>query len=96
MQIGKVIGTVVATRKNETLVGSKLLIVKPLNSNFKEFDSNEIESKEIIVAVDTVGAGTGEVVLLVRGSIANRVMVDINSPVDAAVIGIIDDMEISG
>lgn len=96
MQIGKVIGTVVATRKNETLVGSKLLIVKPLNSNFKEFDSNEIESKEIIVAVDTVGAGTGEVVLLVRGSIANRVMVDTNSPVDAAVIGIIDDMEISG
>jgi len=96
MQIGKVIGTVVATRKNDTLVGSKLLIVKPLNSNFKEFDSNEIESKEIIVAVDTVGAGTGEVVLLVRGSIANRVMVDINSPVDAAVIGIIDDMEISG
>jgi len=96
MQIGKVIGTVVATRKNDTLVGSKLLIVKPLNSNFKEFDSNEIESKEIIVAVDTVGAGTGEVVLLVRGSIANRVMVDTNSPVDAAVIGIIDDMEISG
>lgn len=96
MQIAKVIGTVVATRKNDTLVGSKLLIVRPLKSNLKDADSREIESTEIIVAVDTVGAGTGEMVLLVYGSIANKVMMDPTSPVDAAVIGIIDDIEISG
>jgi len=91
MQIARVIGTVVATRKNDTLVGSKLLIVKPLNSSLKEDDS-----KEIIVAVDTVGAGTGELVLLVTGSAAGKIMAESDSPVNAAVIGIIDDVEISG
>lgn len=91
MQIARVIGTVVATRKNDTLVGSKLLIVKPLNSSLQEDDS-----KEIIVAVDTVGAGTGELVLLVTGSSAAKIMAEPGSPVNAAVIGIIDDVEISG
>lgn len=91
MQIARVIGTVVATRKNDTLIGSKLLIVKPLNSNLQEDDA-----KDIVVAVDTVGAGKGELVLLVTGSAAGKVMADADAPVNAAVIGIIDDIEISG
>lgn len=91
MQIARVIGTVVATRKNDALIGSKLLIVKPLNTSLQEDDS-----KDIVVAVDTVGAGKGELVLLVTGSAAGKVMADSNAPVNAAVIGIIDDIEISG
>ncbi|HSQ89103.1 EutN/CcmL family microcompartment protein, partial [Romboutsia sp.] len=65
MQIGKVIGTVVATRKDDTLVGSKLMITQPLN--FK----NESEGKPLI-AVDMVGAGIGELVIYTEGTAARN------------------------
>ncbi len=83
MTIGKVVGSVVATRKNENLIGSKFMIIEPLES---------MESgKNRFVAIDNVGAGIGELVLVARGSAA-RIGCNLEqSPVDAAIVGIIDD-----
>ncbi len=83
MIIGKVVGSVVATRKNENLVGSKFMIVEPL----KSMDSN----LNRIVAVDNVGAGIGEIVLVAQGSAARIGCGLDSSPVDAAIVGIVDD-----
>lgn len=83
MVIGKVVGSIVSTRKNEKLVGQKLLIVRPVE---------EMEEKNEFVAIDNVGAGIGEKVLVARGSAA-RVGCDLeNAPVDAAIVGIIDEI----
>ena len=80
MIIGKVVGSVVSTRKCENLTGSKFLIVEPV-------PSLKIDNR--IVAVDRVGAGIGEYVLVTTGSAAR---VDAPSaPIDAAIVGIIDD-----
>lgn len=88
MLIGQVIGTVVASRKHERLVGSKIQIVQPLAPG-----SGKAEGVPF-VAVDAVGAGVGEQVLVVQGSAA-RVAVDKeDSPVDATIIGIIDQFDV--
>ena len=88
MLIGQVIGTVVASRKHERLVGSKIQIVQPLAPG-----SGKAEGAPF-VAVDAVGAGVGEQVLVVQGSAA-RVAVDKeDSPVDATIIGIIDQFDV--
>lgn len=87
MLIGKVIGTVVATRKDERLVGMKLLLVQPLNPQ------GEAEGKAE-VAVDCVGAGVGETVLVALGSSARLAQGAREAPVDAAIIGIIDVLEV--
>ncbi len=80
MIIGKVVGSVVSTRKCENLTGSKFMIVEPV-------PSLKIDNR--IVAVDRVGAGIGEYVLVTTGSAAR---VDVPSaPIDAAIVGIIDD-----
>lgn len=86
MFIGTVIGNVVSTKKDERLVGKKLLIVQPQSF------TGSIQ-KDPIVAVDSVGAGTGELVLYVKGSSAKSVATE-NSPIDAAIVGIIDTYEI--
>ena len=81
MLVGKVVGSVVATRKNENLVGSKFLIVEPCTGM----------GDGRIVAVDNVGAGIGEIVLIATGSAA-RIGCNMEySPVDAAIVGIVDD-----
>ena len=83
MLIGKVIGSIVSTRKNDNLVGSKFTVVETL----AEMDQNVTR----LVAVDNVGAGIGEVVLVALGSAA-RVGCDMaEAPVDAAIVGIVDD-----
>lgn len=82
MILGKVIGTVVSTRKNDKLKGSKFSIVTPI-------DLHEGQQK-IIVAVDHIGAGVGEIVLVVIGSAARIAINNLDAPVDAAVIGIVD------
>lgn len=82
MIIGKVVGTVVATRKNDKLVGSKLLIVEP----FEHMETG----KGRFIAIDNVGAGVGENVLVVRGSGARIGCNMPESPIDAAIVGIID------
>ena len=83
MIVGKVVGSVVSTRKSEKLVGSKFMIIEPVSSMS--------ESKDKIVAVDTIGAGIGEMVLVSLGSAARIGCNMDNSPVDAAIVGIIDD-----
>ena len=81
MIIGKVVGSVVSTNKCENLVGSKFMIVEPIPS---------LKVDNRIGAVDKVGAGIGELVLVAQGSAA-RIGCDMEkSPVDAAIVGIID------
>ena len=81
MIIGKVTGSVVSTRKNERLIGSKFMVVEPLPG---------MGDGHRIVAVDNVGAGIGELVLVATGSAA-RIGCDMaQAPVDAAIVGIID------
>ena len=82
MIIGKVVGSVVSTRKCDNLVGNKFMIVEPIPS---------LKVEERIVAVDKVGAGIGEFVLVAQGSAARIGCGDDLAPIDAAIVGIIDD-----
>ena len=83
MIAGKVVGSIVATRKNDKLVGNKFMIVEIV-------DSMSGKEKQLI-AIDNIGAGIGEYVLVAQGSAA-RIGCDIpDAPVDAAIVGIIDD-----
>ncbi len=81
MLIGKIVGSVVSTRKNEKLVGSKFMIVETCA---------EMGKAERIVAVDDVGAGIGELVLVATGSAARVGCDKADAPIDAAIVGIID------
>ena len=83
MQLARVVGTVVATRKDPRLEGKKLLIVKTISPDGKE-DGN------YLVAVDTVSAGYRETVLIVQGSSARLAVECKDRPVDTAIIGIVD------
>lgn len=82
MIIGKVVGTVVATRKNEMLVGSKFMLVQHIENNMLV--------DKFLVAVDSVGAGIGETVLVVTGSAARLALEKKEAPVDATIVGIVD------
>jgi len=82
MILARVVGTVVATRKDERLEGRKLLLCRPVNPQ-GEFEGSHV------VAVDTVGAGFHETVLLVTGSSA-RMAAGKESPLDSAIVGIVD------
>ena len=89
MYLGKVIGTVVSTIKVPSLEGSKFLIVEKINQDLTA-------KKQTEVAVDTVGAGDGETVLVAKGSSArNAAGANSKVPVDAAIIGIVDTVEVS-
>lgn len=88
MILGKVVGTVVATRKDERLVGSKLLLVQPVRPDGSE------ERGAALVAVDTVDAGAGEQVLVVSGSSARMAAGLADRPVDAAIVGIVDTVAV--
>ncbi len=88
MLLGKVIGTVWSTRKDEKLVGSKFLIVRRLDVNKKAKD-------DFVVAVDSVGAGVGEVVLYASGSSARQTNITKDKPVDAVIMAIVDKLDIS-
>ena len=89
MILAKVVGTVVATRKDERLVASKLLVARPL-------DPSGVPDGNYLVAVDTVDAGVGETVLIVSGSSARMAQGYKDSPVDAAIIGIVDQVHTPG
>jgi ethanolamine utilization protein EutN len=90
MLIARVTGTVVATRKHERLIGSKIQIVQPLSPNGLR------PSGEPFVAVDAVGAGVDERVVVVTGSGARLAVDDERAPVDATIVGIIDEVDIEG
>lgn len=84
MLVGKVVGNIVATRKNEKLIGNKFLIVEPCDN---------MSVKGNLIAIDNVGAGIGEIVLVAVGSAA-RIGCDAETaPIDAAIVGIVDDAD---
>ncbi len=87
MLLGKVIGSVWATRKYESIKGYKIMIVQPLNSE-------EEELGDPIIALDTVGAGPGEIIFYITASEA-VIPLDVNmAPVDASIVGIVDTINI--
>jgi ethanolamine utilization protein EutN/carbon dioxide concentrating mechanism protein CcmL len=90
MQIARVKGNVVSTNKTEKLYGLKLLIVVPIDLSTFE------EKGQPVVAIDTVGAGVGEVVMLCGGSSSRQTPLTENKPSDMAIVAIIDSIEISG
>ncbi len=85
MTLGKVIGTIWATRKFETTKGYKLLLVQPLNGRLEK-------TGDPIIAVDTAGAGVGEVIYFVTASEAVIPMDVDMAPVDASIVGIVDSI----
>ena len=87
MILAKIVGTVVATRKDERLVSNKLLIARPMDPHGKS-------EGNFLVAVDTVDAGVGETVLIVSGSSARMASGMKDCPVDAAVVGIVDTIAV--
>lgn len=87
MILATIVGTVVATRKDERLVSSKLLVARPVDPRGKPEGS-------YLVAVDTVDAGVGETVLVVSGSSARMAAGMKDCPVDAVVVGIVDHVEV--
>ena len=89
MQIARVIGSTVATIKDEKLTGRKLLIVR-------EADETGNPTGRPYVAVDTVDAGVGELVLVAAGSSARQTDITKDTPVDAVIMAVIDSLEVSG
>jgi len=88
MYLGRVIGTVVSTSKNEQLIGMKLLIVEKLTERLEREGTSEL-------AVDSVGAGTGEIVIVCKGSSARYTFANGTAPIDTAIVGIVDTVEVS-
>jgi microcompartment protein CcmK/EutM len=86
MIIGRILGTVVSTQKDERLLGKKLLIVKPI-------DLDGTDQSGYVVAVDTVGAGFHEKVIVVGGSSARMAEGNKDCPIDSAIIGVIDQLD---
>jgi microcompartment protein CcmK/EutM len=89
MILGRVVGTVVASRKEATLEGLKLLLVRPC-------DVDGAPNGAPVVAADAVGAGVGEVVLYAAGSSARQTEVTTNRPVDHTIMAIVDQVEMGG
>ena len=88
MFLGRVIGTVWSTKKDEQLVGAKFLIVRELDLQMKK-------KERFVVAVDSVGAGEGEVVLVATGSSSRMTTFTKDKPVDAVIMGIVDKLDVS-
>lgn len=87
MEIGRVIGNVWATKKDEGISGQKLLVIDIMKNRKPEKES-------LMVAADVTGAGIGDMVLVLRGTPARMIVGDVMTPVDAAVVAIIDSLEI--
>jgi microcompartment protein CcmK/EutM len=93
MFIARVTGSVVSTQKADSMIGQKLLIVEPYRLQDKTRDSL-VTTGRTFIAVDTLGAGEGDYVLVVQGSSARLTPETAKLPVDAAVIGIVDSVTI--
>ena len=89
MRIARVVGSAVSTVKEASLVGHKLLLVR-------EADEQGEMTGPVQVAVDVVGAGTGELVIVTEGSAARQTRTTTDQPVDAVIMGILDSLEVDG
>ena len=89
MKMGRVVGSVVASRKDEKLEGLKLLMVRDLDVELSP-------ERGYVVAVDAVGAGAGEVVLYATGSSARQTPATDAKPVDAVIMAIVDEFDVGG
>lgn len=89
MQLGRIIGNVVCTMKNASLVGHKLLLVQPI-------DKNGRDKGRAFVAVDSVGAGAGETIYWCRGKEASFPFLPGDVPTEATIVGIVDVVNIPG
>jgi ethanolamine utilization protein EutN len=87
MQLGRVIGTVVCTMKDARLIGQKLLVVQPL-------DRNGRSKGKPLVALDSVGAGTGETIYWCRGKEASFPFLPDEVPTEATIVGIVDEINL--
>ena len=90
MILGRIIGTVVCTQKDPRLSGHSLQVVEPILMATQKSDGKPL------VAIDTVGAGLGEVVLVVTGSSARQTESTTGTPVDAVIMGIVDCIDLDG
>ena len=89
MQLGKVVGTVVSTKKDEKLEGLTMQIVRYVDDQCQPIN-------QLVVAIDSVGAGTGELVLVATGSSARQTKVTDGKPVDGTIVAIVDTLEVGG
>ncbi len=89
MLLGRVVGTLVATRKDEKMEGLKFLVVRQVNLE-------GVETGNYVVAVDAVGAGVGEVVMYATGSSARQTVLTDRRPCDAVIMAIVDTWEVHG
>lgn len=89
MRLGRIVGTVVSTRKDEKIVGLKLYVVRDLTLDMADKAS-------FVVAADSVGAGIGEVVLYASGSSARQTTMTDKRPVDHCVMAIVDEFDVNG
>jgi microcompartment protein CcmK/EutM len=89
MLLGRVVGTCVATRKDEKLEGMKMLVVQQTDASGKNAGG-------VVVAIDSVGAGVDELVLFASGSSARQTQLTQNKPVDAVIMAIVDTLEFNG
>ena len=89
MKLGRIVGTVVASRKDPSLESLKLLVVANLSTTLEREGG-------YVVAVDSVGAGVGEVILYATGSSARQTAVTKDRPVDAVIMAIVDSFDIEG
>ncbi|HAX82589.1 MAG TPA: ethanolamine utilization protein EutN [Actinobacteria bacterium] len=89
MLLGRVVGTVVASRKEATLEGLKFLVIR-------QIDVDESDTSGYVVAADAVGAGVGEVVMYATGSSARQTVYTRDRPCDAVVMAIVDTWEVGG
>jgi ethanolamine utilization protein EutN len=95
MYLGKVIGSVVSTKKEESMKGRKLLMVRPMLVD-PEDPSRFKSGNNTIVVIDTLGAGEGELVMFAQGSSARQAKGLKSIPVDAAIVGLVDSVTIQG
>lgn len=89
MLLGRVVGTVVATRKDRELEGLRFMVVQVC-------DFKGVATGQTVVAVDAVGAGEGEIVLFASGSSARQTVVTHQRPCDATIMAIVDEIEVGG
>lgn len=94
MILGKVVGHVVSTQKDPKLVGNKLLIVTPITNKGDLYDNTDHSANEVIITIDMIGAGVGETVIVTENYAAINATGDPESPVNAAIIGIVDTVDV--